>query len=65
MTKSIVCRCSEIILKSIDGEMKIRSRVILVRGGSVYAVCKGCNVEVRVPLVAAPMDHGPPLIVRK
>lgn len=65
MTKSIVCRCSEIILKSTDGETKIRSRVVLVRGGNVYAVCKGCNAEVKVPLLVATQDHGPPLIVRK
>lgn len=63
--KSIVCSCSEIILKSTDGEMKIRSRIMLVKNGSAYAVCKGCNAEVKVPLVVAPPDPGPALIVRK
>lgn len=63
--KSIVCSCSEIILKSASDVSKIRSRIMLVRGGNVYAVCKSCSAEVKVPLVLAPQDPGPALIIKR
>lgn len=64
MTKSIVCRCSEIILKSANGVGKLRSRIVLMKSTGVYAVCKSCGTEVKVPLVLAPQDPGPALILK-
>lgn len=34
----------------MGGESKIRSKVIVVRDDKVYAVCKGCDSEVQIPL---------------
>lgn len=43
--------CGEVIIKSVDGVMKVRSKVLVVPdGGVVKAVCKGCSMEVPVPL---------------
>jgi len=53
-------KCAEIIMKSSEGDLKVRCRVLVIRGDSVYSICKGCNSEVRVPLV---LDKGPPLIL--
>lgn len=63
--QSIVCRCSEIILKSESSVAKIRSKIMIMRDDGVYAVCKSCNAEVAVPLVRVIPDVGPPLILRK
>lgn len=47
----LTCYCSEIIVKNLDnGDRKIRAKVLIVRGNSVYAICKACNHEVKVPL---------------
>ncbi len=51
MNHLLICKkCSEVILKSMGGESKIRSKVIVVRDDKVYAVCKGCDSEVQIPL---------------
>ena len=59
--KSIVCKCSEIIMKSQGETDKIRAKILLVKGDGVFAVCKKCGDEVQVPLVKS----GPPLILHK
>lgn len=59
----IVCACSEIIAKSDNGTTKIRSKILLVKSDGTYAVCKGCGMEVPVPLT--PTQAGPPLILRR
>jgi len=59
--KSIICQCSEIIMKSDGGTDKIRAKILLIKGGDVFAVCKKCGDEVQVPL----QKSGPPLILRK
>lgn len=65
----IVCQCSEVILKSVDGELKIRSKMMVVRGNTVLAVCKSCSSEIPVPqlsLTETVVERtGPPLILRK
>jgi hypothetical protein len=58
----IVCRCDEIIAKSEAGVTKIRSKILLVKANGVWAVCKGCGVEVPVPLIST--ESGPPLILK-
>jgi uncharacterized Zn finger protein len=47
-------QCGEVVVKDSGSEAKIRSRVIVMKGGNAYAVCKGCGVEVSVPLT---LDH--------
>lgn len=53
-THVLSCSCGEVILKGDDYTTKIRSRVLLVKGGQTYAVCKGCGSEMTVPLA---LDH--------
>lgn len=62
--RNIVCICDEIIMKSDNHVGKIRSKVLILRGNDVYAVCKSCGIEVQVPLTVKPMS-GPPLILSK
>lgn len=51
MSNFLACTsCHEVVVKSIDGEVKVRAKVILVRDGHTYAVCKGCNTELEIPL---------------
>jgi len=58
--------CSEVIIKSTsDGGGKVRgSKIILLKHDGVYAVCKSCDSEVRLPLVWT-RDLGPPLYLAK
>ena len=53
-------KCAEIIMKSTDGDLKVRCRVMVIKGNEVFSICKGCNSEVKVPLI---LDAGPPLIL--
>ena len=53
----IVCGCSEVILKSVDGELKIRSKMMVVRGNTVWAVCKSCSSEIQVPQLSLSLIH--------
>lgn len=51
MKQALVCaKCNTIILKSIGGELKIRSKVIVFKDSGAFAVCKGCDTEIPVPL---------------
>ncbi len=47
-------KCSEVILKSMHGQVKLRAKVAVFEDGECLAVCKGCNTEVAVPLM---LDH--------
>jgi len=38
------------VVKSVDGEVKVRAKVILVRDDVTFAVCKGCGEELEIPL---------------
>lgn len=49
-------------MKSQSGVDKIRAKVVLVRDDGVFAVCKGCGAEVKVPLQKS---SGPRLFTRK
>jgi RNase P subunit RPR2 len=42
--------CEEVIVKDAGSMAKIRGRVILIKGENIFAVCKGCGAEIRVPL---------------
>lgn len=51
--KALCCtKCGEMVVKSMhDGSLKIRSKVVLVKDdGLAYAICKGCETEIPVPL---------------
>ena len=61
----ITCGCSEIVLKSVGTETKIRSKILVIRDNCVYAICKGCNNEVRVPLCIDSDKVNPPLFIKK
>lgn len=66
-------RCSELILKGTESDIKIRSRVLLLKGiNEAYAVCKGCGDEVSVPLQlelsvvkSLPLSTNPRLFISK
>lgn len=61
----IKCSCSEIVLKSVgDNESKIRSKILVIKGDEVFAVCKGCNKEVQVPLQLDRDVANPPLFIK-
>lgn len=44
-------KCSEIVVKSLRGEVKLRGKVVILRDNHCVVVCKGCNTEVAIPLV--------------
>lgn len=50
----IACPCSEIIMKSQGEVSKIRSKILIIKGNSVCAVCKSCGFEIPVPLKVDP-----------
>ncbi len=43
-------KCGELVIKDTGTEAKIRSRVLIVKGDTVFAACKGCGTEIVVPL---------------
>ncbi len=52
MIHILVCkRCTEVILKSVGNEIKIRGKLLVIRDGKAFSVCKGCGFEVEVPLL--------------
>lgn len=50
MNHVLTCTCGEVIVKSFSHDTKIRSKVLVVRDGAAFAVCKRCDAEVQVPL---------------
>ena len=50
----LCCPCGEVIVKDNGYEAKVRSKVLVVKGDTTYAVCKGCGDDVAVPLQ---LDH--------
>lgn len=68
-TAHIVCACSEIIVKSQNGSVKLRSKILIFKGNDqAYAICKRCGDEVAVPVSlnksAPETETNPPLILR-
>lgn len=47
-------KCSNILVKSIRGEVKIRGKVVIIRDNQCVVVCKGCNAEVAIQM---PVDQ--------
>ncbi len=50
MHAALCCPCGEVVLKDNGYETKIRSKVLVIKGGATYAVCKSCGEDVCVPL---------------
>ncbi len=46
--------CGEVVIKDNGNEAKIRSKVLVIKSGTAYAVCKHCGTDVCVPLH---LDH--------
>lgn len=73
LAPTLVCKCSEVIMKSSsDGMEKIRAKIIILKENQVFAVCKGCNSEVEIPLTrinkcieSIPANPGPKLYLEK
>lgn len=59
------CSCSELIVKSDGDRSKIRSKVLIVEDGKVYAICKGCNEAAEVPLQVDEEHVYQPIFVKK
>lgn len=43
-------KCHEVVVKGSGQDLKIRSKVLLLKGGETIAVCKGCGTEIPLPL---------------
>ncbi len=69
MLHVLVCRCGEVLIKSVGADTKVRSKIIVFRDGQGYAVCKGCGVELPVPIKLDKMDlyksQNPRLFLRR
>lgn len=51
MRSFLACtNCHEVVIKSVNDEIKVRAKVILVRDNQTLAVCKGCDAELEIPL---------------
>jgi hypothetical protein len=50
MQHILTCRCGEVVIKSANGAVKIRNKMMVFRDGTAHAVCKGCGLEVPVPV---------------
>ena len=52
MDNALCCsRCNDVVLKSFsNGELKLRSKVIVFNESGAFAVCKGCNTEIPIPI---------------
>jgi len=66
---TLVCKCSEVIIKAqSNGLEKVRAKVVVIKHGKVFAVCKGCNAEVELPLTrnhTQAVSSGPLLYLKK
>ena len=51
MEHLLICQqCQQVLVKSIDGVTKVRAKILVFRDDQAYAVCKGCNRELPVPI---------------
>lgn len=63
MHSIIICDCGEVIVKSQNNMEKMRAKIILIKEGKVFAVCKNCNKEIFIPILKKSV--GPRLILKK
>jgi ribosomal protein S27E len=50
MTHLIHCSCGEVIVKSQGPDTKVRAKIVVFKDNAAFAVCKGCDSEVAIPL---------------
>ena len=50
MSYVLTCNCGEVVVKSMDGITKLRSKILVFKGAEAFLVCKGCGFEHPVPL---------------
>jgi ribosomal protein S27E len=51
VNEAIICNhCNEVVIKSMNGEAKLRSKVVIFRDDQAFAICKGCNSELPIPV---------------
>jgi len=62
---TLTCSCGELIIKSDGNGFKIRSKILILKDNSTsWAVCKGCNKEIPVPIRADFDNANPPLFIK-
>jgi hypothetical protein len=66
----LICQCGEVLIKSIEGEIKLRSKIVVFKKGGAVAVCKGCGKELSIPVALDKQDlllksRRPPLFIIK
>lgn len=50
--KALCCtQCGDIIIKSTDDDVKVRSKVLVFKSNGTFAICKGCGEEIPVPVI--------------
>ena len=51
MDNALCCaRCGEVVIKSMGSSTKIRAKVLIIRDDQAFAICKGCDSEIPLPL---------------
>lgn len=51
MNSALCCSsCGEVVFKSMNSETKLRAKVVIFRDDQAFAVCKGCDNEIPVPI---------------
>lgn len=52
MSKDFVCKCGEVLVKSLyaEGSYKLRGKVLLNKGDKLFSVCRQCSGEVELPI---------------
>ena len=65
-------KCHEMVVKSVDGEIKMRTKILLIsEEKGARAVCKGCGEEIPIPIKmdvdmvkSLAKEKSPPLYLR-
>lgn len=65
-------KCHEMVVKSVDGEIKMRTKILLIsEEKGARAVCKGCGEEIPIPVKmdvdmvkSLAKEKSPPLYLR-
>lgn len=65
-------KCNEMIIKSVNGELKMRTKILLIsEDKGARAVCKGCGEEIPIPVKldtqmvkSLAREKSPPLYLR-
>lgn len=50
MNHLVHCVCGEVIVKSSGIDTKVRAKIVVFKDNNAFAVCRGCDNEVKIPL---------------